>query len=77
MKTPWPFLAILKDQDGVYSCARVCALCMLPALFLALFMKAGDGAIGSIVVGGIGSLSVRNLGIIPKPDDPDKQGVKS
>ena len=76
MKGPWPFLAILKDQSGVYSCARVCALCMIPALFIALFQHAGDGAIGSIVVGGIGSLSVRNLGIIPKPDSPDQQGAK-
>lgn len=50
---------------------------MIPALFLALFMKAGDGAIASIAVGGIGSLSVRNLGIVPKPDNPADQGAKS
>ena len=76
MATKTNILDILKDQDGVYSCARVCAVSMIPALFLALFMKAGDGAIASIAVGGIGSLSVRNLGIIPKPDDPGMQGVK-
>lgn len=75
MSKPWPILDILKDQGGVYSCARVCAVCMIPALFYALYTHAGDGAVPAIVVGGIGSLSVRNLGIIPKPDDPDKQGA--
>ena len=60
MRNPFRgFLQIFKDYDGVWSCARFIAVFMLPAVYLAIFKHCDAGVVSAIVVGGIGSLAVR------------------